>query len=343
MFNQTSLSEVKTIARIDVSPVQKVTKDMIKQASLGDRGQARALVKIYYQIQDQRLATSRQQSSNHDAQEPNDLLQYLATQFLTLEKTIKRGLEAYVKQSNVGNWLLSVYGIGPVISAAIIAHIDITKAPTAGHIWSYAGILPGIKWEKGQKRPWNADLKVVLWKAGCSFMKFAAMENCAYGHLYRQRKDYEWKRNLNGGCSEDAFNDKDKYSRTTESWNWVNGCYLSTDIAPLVATRTSLTPDILAKLRQPPGTGMPMLPPAQIDARARRWVVRIFISHVHHVMYIDHYAELPPKPFAIAHLNHAHEIKPSGFAFENGKFVLTAAPMKDEGFDDVQSEGNEEE
>jgi hypothetical protein len=41
---------------------------------------------------------------------------------------------------------------------------------------------------------------------------------------------------------------------------------------------------------------------------ARRWAVKIFLSHVHQVMYYDHFKEAPPRPFAIEHLGHAHMI-----------------------------------
>jgi hypothetical protein len=327
---------------IAVSPIAKVTKDIIKTASIGGRGQIKALVKSYYQIQKDRMALDAQKTTNTDAEQPADLLTYLGDQFRTMEATIKRGLEAYVKQNEVGKWLLSVYGIGPVISAAILSHVDISRAPTAGHIWSYAGMVPGVKWEKGQKRPWNADFKTSLWKAGISFMKFAAKDECAYGHLYRQRKEYEWHRNLSGENSEVAKEAQTYYAATTEAWAWVNGCYKANEIADYIKTRTTLTPDILKVLRCARGTGTPMLPPGQIDARSRRYAVKIFVSHVHHVMYINEYGTLPPKPFPIAHLDHVHMIEPKGFSFTNGKFTLTAKQPIDQGFDDVDDNGLED-
>ena len=43
-------------------------------------------------------------------------------------------------------------------------HIDINKCPYAGNIFSFAGLNPKRKWEKGERRPWNADLKKIIWK-----------------------------------------------------------------------------------------------------------------------------------------------------------------------------------
>ena len=50
------------------------------------------------------------------------------------------------------------------------------------------------------------------------------------------------------------------------------------------------------------------LPPAHIQARAKRYAVKIFLSHLFSVWYELDRGKLPPKPYAIAILNHAHEI-----------------------------------
>ena len=89
-----------------------------------------------------------------------------------MEGQIKRALEKYVDNHPVGSWLTSIHGIGPVIAAGLLAHIDIARAPTVGHIWRFAGLDPTTKWEKKTRRPWNAALKVLTWKAGESFVMF---------------------------------------------------------------------------------------------------------------------------------------------------------------------------
>jgi len=47
-----------------------------------------------------------------------------------------------------------------------------------------------------------------------------------------------------------------------------------------------------------------------IDMKARRWVKKIVLSHIHHVAHVWRYSCVPPKPFAVAHLGHAHVILP---------------------------------
>ena len=94
--------------------------------------------------------------------------------------------------------MLSITGIGPVIAAGMIANIDIKKCQTAGAIWKFAGLDPTVEWKKGQKRPWNADLKTLCWKLGQSFLKVQSNSNAFYSRLYLERKEYETEKNEKG-------------------------------------------------------------------------------------------------------------------------------------------------
>jgi hypothetical protein len=50
------------------------------------------------------------------------------------------------------------------------------------------------------------------------------------------------------------------------------------------------------------------LPPAHIHARAKRYAVKLFLSHYHETAYIMQFGEKPPLPYPIAILGHAHKI-----------------------------------
>lgn len=256
--------------------IEKLKRDIISAATTLSDQEARFLVDYYYIAQEDRKRSNNQTRALTESQEPNAVIAWLAEQSTTLEKQVHRALDKYTQAHMMGSWMREIYGIGPVISAGLLAHIDITKAPTAGHIWSFAGLDPQRKWEKGQVRPWNARLKSLCWKVGQSFMKFSNHPDCFYGHLYRQRKEYEIKRNEEGGNAEAAAEGAKRVSKSTDA-------YKSYSIGKL--------------------------PPAQIDARARRWAVKIFLSHLQAEWYRRHYNQEPPKPFAIAILGHAHEIK----------------------------------
>lgn len=257
--------------------IENLKRDIVNAAVHLSDDEARFLVDYYYIAQEDRKRSTNQKRALSESQEPNAVITWLASQSATLEKQILRALDKYTQGHVMGSWMRDIYGIGPVISAGLLAHIDITKAPTVGHIWSFAGLDPRRKWEKGQVRPWNASLKTLCWKVGQSFMKFSNQPECQYGRLYRQRKEYEIQRNEAGGNAQAAAEGAARVNKSTDA-------YKSYSIGKL--------------------------PPAHIDARARRWAVKIFLSHLHAEWYRRHFNQEPPKPFAIAILGHAHEIQP---------------------------------
>lgn len=261
---------------MNIEPIQRMSRDIAAASKNLTDEEARYLVDAYYMMQDDRKRAHNQVRSLGESQEPNSVLQWLADQSGTLEAQIKRALDKYTLSHQMGEWMRGIYGIGPVISAGLLAHIDIARAPTVGHIWRYAGLDPTVKWEKGQKRPWNASLKVLCWKAGQSFMKFSNAEECYYGRIYRERKAMEIARNDAGGNAEAAAEGAKRVAKSTEAY------------AHYVAGK---------------------LPPAQIDARARRYAVKLFLSHLHGAWYEKHHGTKPPLPYPIAILGHAHMIE----------------------------------
>ncbi len=241
----------------------------------------RFLVANYYQSQEMRKRSDMQFRHLGDRVDTMDaetlkLLKFTNEVFADTEKQVA-GTFSKMLTTPIGRWMLAQRGIGPIIAVALLAHIDITKAPTAGHIWKFAGLVPKdvLKWEKGTKRPHNADLKQICWHAGQCFMKQSNDPECFYGHLYRSRKQYEIDRNESGGNAEAA------------------------KVFVVKGGATKAVKDKLAAGK---------LPDFNIDARARRYAVKIFLSHLQALMYWDHYGKAPPKPHAISILGHAHEI-----------------------------------
>ena len=253
-----------------------LNRDVRQMAVALDRRSARELVSLYYDLQKSRLGYNNQVRDLEKAGSPHTLLAYYANAVEMLEKSLVGPLDHFGDQFVVGQWAKSQYGIGPVITAGLIAHIDIEKAPTAGSIWRYAGLDPTAKWEKGHKRPWNAQLKVLSWKAGQSFMKFHKKDQCFYGHLYLQDKARRIEKNENGDYAEFA-------QQILTSKNW----------------RANQSRALLEEGK---------LPPAQIDAQARRFAVKIFLSHYHAVAYQAHHGKPAPRPYIIEHGGHVHEI-----------------------------------
>jgi hypothetical protein len=259
-------------------PIDRLTSDIVKALKKGSsggggglvltRGDVRYMVDVYYQIQEFRKASCNQRESTEV--EPNQLVSWLSTQFYTLERQVHRALDAWTETDPASVWAKSITGIGPVISAGLAAHLDIGKAPTVGHIWNFCGLNPKIVWEKGQKRPFNLRMKVLCWKIGDSFVKFHNHPKCSYGKLYAKRKALELQRNEEGLFAAQAAETLEK-KRITE-----------------YATRSCYEAG--------------KLPPGRLDLRARRWAVKLFLSHWHDAAHWAAYNRAPPRPFALEHL-----------------------------------------
>lgn len=254
--------------------ITALPRDLRSAASTLGEKEARYLVDTYYQVQDFRTATRNQVRQSQE--EPHATLLHFGNQFEKLEKQIKSALDQYSAAHPLGQWARKNYGVGPVITAGLLAHIDIRKAPTVGHIWRYAGLDPTSKWNKGEKRPWNAELKVLCWKLGDSFVKFSGRDDAFYGKVYLQRKQYEVERDEAGGNAEVA-----KEELKTRNFK-----------------------DKATKAIYESGH----LPPGRLDLRARRYAVKLFLAHFHEAAYRLHYGKLPPLPYALAILEHGHEI-----------------------------------
>ena len=249
--------------------ITRLTRDL-KNATitLSDR-EARFLVDSYYSMQRDRIRAAHQNRTLVANAEPHDVLIWLQAQRDTLEKQIAKALDGYSAGIVVGRWARSQVGIGPIIAAGLACHIDINQAPTVGHIWRFAGLDPTVRWEKGQKRPWNGSLKRLCYLIGESFVKVSGNANAVYGKAYTVRKAREIANNEAGMYAEQAA-------------------------AALKAKRYGDDTD--AKKHYDAGK----LPPARIHLRACRWTTKLFLSHYHHVAYEVANGTPPPKPYILA-------------------------------------------
>ena len=256
-----------------------LTNEIRRQAANLGTTEVRYLVDTYYQMQERRKASHNQERSLLEANEPIALVDLFTALDGFSELRVKQMLQSYAEGKPASAWAMSIRGIGPVIAAGLSAHIDITQAPTAGHIWRFAGLDPTVSWEKGKKRPHNAQLKVLSWKIGESFVKVSNHDEDIYGHVYAERKELEIHRNELG---------------------------LFADQAKAKLERFKIGKDTDAYKAYSTGK----LPPAHIHSRAKRYAVKLFLAHYHHVAYEVEYGTPPPKPYVIQHLQHAHYIAP---------------------------------
>lgn len=412
--------------REDYEPLRRLSKDLKEAAKTLTKDEARFLVDFYYQMQKDRIRTGNQTRALSESGEPHQVIVWLGENTMTLESQIKRALEAYASADPAGAWSMSITGIGPVISAGLLAHIEIEKAPTAGHIWRFAGLDASVTWQGQEKaaalvasvmdraaptdaeldnlkeqleeadipfddvttlpdgrlgvqfydddevtdeqrekaneilaafqptpsdtdvsggkkgrgrgakrnprvqevttehiielarlsnrkvenliaqaadeetnaitrrsltaalarRPWNARLKVVAWKCGQSFVKVSTNPNDFYGRLWRERKEIEQRRNDAGDFADQAATilANKRIGKETDAYKFYS-------------------------------TGK--LPPAHIQARAERWVVKLFLSHYHAVAYRYRYGKDSPHPYVITHMGHVDYIPVPNWPFNS--------------------------
>lgn len=254
----------------------KLSKDQRKAAEKMGKEQARALVDMYYSQQENRKRGSNQAAALQKSDDPADLVTWMCKLDTFSENQIRGMLDAYSAAQPLGVWARDQWGIGPVIAAGLLAHIDLEKAPTAGHVWRFAGLDPTSTWKKGEKRPWNASLKTLCWKIGESFCKVSGKEDAFYGQVYLKRKEYETKKNEAGEYAEQAKAGAERVHKSTEAYkSYIKG----------------------------------ILPPGHIHSRAKRYAVKLFLAHYHEMG--RKMLGLPvPLPYPVAHLGHAHVIEP---------------------------------
>lgn len=264
-------------------PLPKIPREVVLEAHKLSDPEARFVVANYYLAQEMRKRADMQLRHLGPDREPPMLLKWTADGHAQMESAVKRSLHAYASGNKLGEWMMSHDGIAEVIAAGLLAHLTITHkdkatgemvpTTTAGHWWSFAGLLPDKKWKKGERRPWNADLKQLTFHAGECFKKVSNKEGAFYGGLYRYRKELLVKRN------DEGFNAERAKAFVTKS----------------------------ADVRKLLNEGK--LPAGNLDRQACNWAVKIFLAHLHALWFYDTYGVPPPKPFAIAILGHGHEIR----------------------------------
>lgn len=261
------------------------------------------------------------------------------------ENQCKKLIETYAKSVEICQWLMAIKGIGPVFAAKLVSYIDMSRCNHANQFLSYAGLNdnnnPWLGKEKateivneayehfGMKSsepanedvfqyvgersgrtlrsvkeafkrhkekdtrnssdktilikylsmpPYNAELKKLCFLIGESFVK-VSNRGSLYGELYKERKAWETSMNEKLHYKEQAeqmlkeFN----YNKDTDTYK----CLIEGKLSP-----------------------------AHINQRAKRWAVKIFLTHFFEACWIYTHGTKPPVIYPIAFLDHRDYIKP---------------------------------
>lgn len=195
-FTKTSprdlLAEIRALRRA-------FNKDIYNAAKVIPEREVRYLVDMYYTAQQMRIAVEGKLRSIDE--KPNEMLVLFLDMFEEVEKDIQAALDVYTHNSAVGNSFRRVKGIGPVLTAAWLAHVNVHIAGNCSKVLSFGGYNPNMVWGKGEKRPYNADLKLVFNKMGRAFV-FLSNRNSYFGQRYKENKKLVEKRNEAGMFAE---------------------------------------------------------------------------------------------------------------------------------------------
>lgn len=235
-------------------------------------------VELFYDCQELRIRHANRERTEG----PGQLVSWLAKWLQLGEKVIGSKLLNWVnsdKSPEECKWAFDQVGIGPIIASGLAAHIDVTKAPCISSLWKFSGCAPGFDRKvKGKTLPYNARLKVLIWKLGQSFCKVSGKEDATYGQYYRVFKDREIQKNDEGLYKEAAARE---------------------------LTTKKFRPDTVTLKRLEQGK----LSDAHLHARACRKTAKLFLSH--YWLIARKSRGLPiSDPYSIAILKHGHRIDP---------------------------------
>lgn len=315
--------------------VPKLDKDLVKSIGTMGREEARYLVDLYYAIQANRVVTGNQISAMEKSREPHAMFQFMFDEQQNLENRIKKVMEHWTEHSEVAKILKEqVYGIGPVLSAGIVANFDIRKAATPGAFWRFAGLDPTQHWVKKENvEKWIEENKKdcspqdMVYKAAAFFgrnaeslMRFASTDKD--GNV-RKKMTYA---NVVTAISRRPYN----ASLKTLSWK-ISGSFVKfssrsecfyghlyrqqkqylvdkdakgefKELAANVLLKKKFTNKEIEAIYKGGN-----LPKGHIDGMAKRWTVKMFIANVHELWRVLEGLPVAP-PYPIAHLGHAHYI-----------------------------------
>jgi len=321
-----------------VESVRYAQLDLKKAASNMTNDEARFLVNRYYDVQNDRKAYKSQSDSLGKAGEPTILVNWMAQQMASTENHIKKYLDAWSDESIVGKWAKSNFGIGPVISAGLLAHIDISKAPHVSHIYSYAGLNPAQLW-LGKERAelvvsevvgknrivTDDDLIAIANLTGRNFQRLKELAADEEGIIKRAAlravlAKRPWNSDLKtlcykiGDCIVKFCNSPKSFygpiyraRKDREIEANINGMFR--EQAEYILATKNFSKDTEAKKAYEAG----MLPPAHIHQRAARFATKVFLAHWHQVAFESTFHTPASLPYVNAVLGHSDYTLPPNY------------------------------
>lgn len=325
----------------DALKIARMTQELRDAARELTRQDGRYLLDAYYQIQRWRIRAHNQAQADEmqdDAALP--VLDFMSTFTAALEKRVQLILKHFANAYTVGEWSMSITGVGKTLAAGLLTHIDITRADTAGAIWRFAGLDPSMKWWKKEEARELANELVENSVATDEELVRIARRLDIQPESFRKRlelvADQEdpnptrsrvieaitmrpWNADLKTLCwkigesfqkqqADNSFyrREYDKRKAYEQEKNEA-GDYADQAARKLEQRPNHAQADTYAEGRLPDG---------HINMRVKRWTVKLFLAHWHWVAYLAHYGKEPPNPYIIEHGAHTHVVEPPNWPME---------------------------
>lgn len=299
--------------------------------------EVRFLVDTYYTMQKQRIRCGNQTIALDKDGEPHKVISWLEAHSERLEAVVRSALRVYAEPKPLAQWTVSNCGIKWVLTAGLLGHIDLNKAPTVGHIYRFAGVDPSRT-----RLSTEAAEKLYQEKAGGRKLDMAALEEIARAMhlradvLYRmatmptkpggdprpltarnvvaamtripwnkQLKTLVWKigQSLRLVCNRPASFYGPFYLRHKAEEIEANEAGQNATAAAAKLPRYGKSTEAYKWLKQG------KLSPGHILQRSERWTAKLFLSHYH---WVGRELEgLPvPAPYPVAFMGHKTIIPP---------------------------------
>lgn len=156
----------------------------------------RTLVDLRGVVQKQRMAFGNRMDAIFREADVADeitigLLERWHNRFLDMESDLDKEIKDAIKDVPIINLMTQVKGVGPLLSARVVAMIDIEKSDTVSALWRYCGygVTPDGTRErptKGEKLHYNTRLKSSCYNLGRSMLR----TNSPYRSIYDSAKAY---------------------------------------------------------------------------------------------------------------------------------------------------------
>jgi hypothetical protein len=314
--------------------------DIREAAQLMSQQEARFLVDTYYSVQHFRIKSGNQRFAMGENHEPNRAIDWLQQRFHQLEQQIQRPLEAYNQAKPLGVWIRAQVGLGPVLTAGLLAYLDHSPPPpTVGRWYRFAGVESSVEWlgtakaqalvTEARAHGYQTPEEALAYCAGATNRRPELLRAWALQEDEEHEPQLTFakltaalaRRPWHGKLKTLLWKIAQSFVKCSNRPDCLYGkLYKQRKAYEQARNEQGLYADQAAQALKEKAIGKSTeaykhystghLPPAHIQARAERWAVKIFLGHVHLCAYVLAYGTMPQKPFALERLGHTTYIWP---------------------------------